>query len=113
MPPRARAIRSGPSCSVARRRQRSERPRAFGRLERSRFPLRIVVAAGLLDVGGNALYVVARDLIPIALAAALTGLYPVVTMIMARVVLDERLPRLGQLGVALALLGIVLISAGG
>ena len=55
----------------------------------------------------------ARDLIPIALAAALTGLYPVVTMILARVVLDERLPRLGQLGVALALLGIVLISAGG
>ncbi len=86
---------------------------AFGRLDRSRFPLRIVVAAGLLDVGGNGLYVVARDLIPIALAAALTGLYPVVTMILARVVLHERLPRLGQLGVALALLGIVLISAGG
>ena len=86
---------------------------AFGRLERSRFPLRIVVAAGLLDVGGNGLYVVARDLIPIGLAAALSGLYPVVTMILARVVLRERLPRLGQLGVALALLGIVLISAGG
>ena len=28
------------------------------------FPFRIVVAAGLLDVGGNALYVVARDLDP-------------------------------------------------
>lgn len=86
---------------------------AFGRLERSRFPLRIVVAAGLLDVGGNALYVVARDEIPIGLAAALTGLYPIVTMILARVVLGERLPRLGQVGVALALVGIVLISAGG
>ena len=86
---------------------------AFSRMERSRFPLRIVIAAGLLDVGGNGLYVVARDLIPIALAAALSGLYPVVTMILARVVLHERLPRLGQLGVALALLGIVLISAGG
>ena len=49
---------------------------AFGRLDRSRFPLRIVVAAGLLDVGGNGLYVVARDLIPIALAAALTGPLP-------------------------------------
>lgn len=86
---------------------------AYGRLERSRFPLRIVIAAGLLDVGGNGLFVVASDLIPIGLAAALTGLYPVVTMILARVVLGERLPRLGQLGVALALLGIVLISAGG
>ena len=78
-----------------------------------RFPFRIVVAAGLFDVGGNALYVVARDTIPIGLAAALTGLYPIVTMILARFVLGERLPRLGQVGVALALLGIVLISAGG
>ena len=85
---------------------------AFGRLDRTTFPVAIVIAAGLLDVGGNAFYVVARDLIPIGLAAALSGLYPVVTMIFARVILGERLPRLGQLGVALALLGIVLISAG-
>ena len=77
------------------------------------FPFRIVVASGLFDVGGNALYVVARDAIPIGLAAALTGLYPIVTMILARFVLGEHLPRLGQVGVALALLGIVLISAGG
>lgn len=86
---------------------------ALGRFDRSRFPFRIVIAAGLFDVGGNALCVVAREVIPIGLAAALTGLYPVVTMILARVVLGERLPRLGQLGVAFALLGIVLISAGG
>ena len=85
----------------------------FGRFDRARFPLRMVIAAGLFDVGGNALYVVAREVIPIGLAAALTGLYPIVTMILARVVLGERLPRLGQLGVAFALLGIVLISAGG
>jgi len=86
---------------------------AVGRFDRSRFPYLIVIAAGLFDVGGNALYVVARDDIPIGLAAALTGLYPIVTMILARFVLGEHLPRLGQVGVALALLGIVLISAGG
>jgi len=86
---------------------------AIGRFDRSRFPFRIVIAAGLFDVGGNALYVVARESIPIGLAAALTGLYPVVTMILARFFLGERLPRLGQIGVALAVLGIVLISAGG
>jgi drug/metabolite transporter (DMT)-like permease len=85
----------------------------FGRFDRRRFPTRIVVAAGLLDVGGNALYVVARDLIPVGLAAALTGLYPIVTMVCARVILGERLPRLGQIGVGLAIVGIVLISAGG
>ncbi len=85
---------------------------AVRRFDRSRFPVRVVIAAGLFDVGGNALYVVAREVIPVGLAAALTGLYPIVTMVLARVVLGERLPRLGQLGVGLALLGIVLISIG-
>lgn len=85
---------------------------AIGRVDRSRFPLRIVAIAGLFDVGGNALYVVAREFLPIGLAAALTGMYPIVTMILARVILGERLPRLGQLGVALALLGVILISIG-
>ena len=86
---------------------------AVGRVDRSRFPLRIVVVAGLFDVGGNALYVIARESLPVGLAAALVGMYPVVTMLLARAMLGERLPRLGQLGVGLALLGVVLISVGG
>jgi drug/metabolite transporter (DMT)-like permease len=49
----------------------------------------------------------------LGLAAALVGLYPIVTLLLARYRLGEHLPRLGQLGVALAVLGIVLISAGG
>ena len=85
---------------------------AIGRMDRTRFPLRIVVVAGLFDVGGNAFYVIARDSLPVGLAAALVGMYPIVTMLLARFVLGERLPRLGQLGVALALLGVVLISVG-
>jgi len=79
---------------------------------RGRFPVRIVAAAGLFDVGGNALYVVAREAMPVSLAAALTGMYPVVTMLLARFVLGEHLPRLGQVGVALALIGVLLISIG-
>lgn len=47
---------------------------AMGRFERAKLPLRVIAAAGLFDVGGNALYVVARGLMPIGLAAALTGL---------------------------------------
>ena len=85
---------------------------AIGRFDRGRFPVRLVAVAGLFDVGGNAFYVIARDTLPVGLAAALVGMYPVVTMLLARVVLGERLPRLGQLGVALALLGVVLISVG-
>jgi drug/metabolite transporter (DMT)-like permease len=86
---------------------------AAGRVEMARLPIRIVIAAGLFDVAGNALYVVARDQIPIGLAAALVGLYPIVTMLLARLLLGERLSRLGRLGVVLAVVGIVLISAGG
>ena len=79
---------------------------------RGTMPWGLITAAGLFDVGGNAFYVLARDLMPIGLAAALTGMYPVVTMVLARAILGERLPRLGQLGVALALTGVVLISIG-
>jgi drug/metabolite transporter (DMT)-like permease len=76
-------------------------------------PVRALVAAGVLDVGGNVLYVVAREQMPIGLAAALVGMYPVVTMLLARAFLGEHLPRLGQLGVGLAVIGILLISLGG
>jgi drug/metabolite transporter (DMT)-like permease len=81
--------------------------------DRATLPLGIVVVAGLFDVGGNALYVVARETMHLGLAAALIGLYPIVTMLLARFLLGERLTRLGQAGVALAGLGIVLISLGG
>jgi drug/metabolite transporter (DMT)-like permease len=80
--------------------------------DRVGLPLAIIVVAGLFDVGGNAFYVVARETMHLGLAAALVGLYPIVTMLLARFVLGERLPRLGQVGVALAGLGIVLISIG-
>ena len=85
---------------------------AVRRLVGVRLPVRLLIAAGLFDVGGNAFYVVAGDLLGIGLGAALTGLYPIVTMLWARSVLGERLPPLGLLGVALALVGIVLISGG-
>lgn len=83
-----------------------------GHVDLARFPVRVVAAAGLFDVGGNVLFVLARDSLPVGLAAALTGMYPVVTMLIARVVLGERLSHLALLGVALALLGVALISLG-
>jgi drug/metabolite transporter (DMT)-like permease len=46
----------------------------------------------------------------VALAATLSGLYPLVTMLLARFVLGERLPRLGLLSVVLAVAGTVVIS---
>lgn len=72
--------------------------------------LPLVVIAGVLDVAANVFFVVARGEISVALAATLSGLYPLVTMILARLVLAERLPRLGLVSVVLAVTGTILIS---
>lgn len=86
---------------------------AVPRFERRRYPIRIVIAAGLLDVTGNVMYLAARGEMAVGLAAALSGLYPIVTMLLARFVLRERLSPLGLVGVGLAVAAVVLISIGG
>lgn len=82
-------------------------------VERARRAWPFIVFAGLFDVAGNALFVLSSGEIEVGLAAALSGIYPLATMLLAWVVLRERLPPLGILGVALAIAGIVLISLGG
>jgi drug/metabolite transporter (DMT)-like permease len=72
--------------------------------------LPIVALAGILDVGANVFFVLARGDISVALAATISGLYPLFTMTLARVVLRERLPRLGLMAVVMAVAGTVLIS---
>jgi uncharacterized membrane protein len=75
-------------------------------------PYRLLGVAGSFDVGGNALYVASRGFIPVGLAAALSGLYPIVTVLLARIVLGERVSAAARLGIGLALLGVLLISFG-
>ena len=72
--------------------------------------LPFVALAGILDVAANVFFVLARGEISVALAATISGLYPLFTMLLARFVLGERLPRLGLLSVVLAVAGTVLIS---
>ena len=83
------------------------RRRGFGPL-----PVRLIGVAGVFDVGGNAFFVASRGFIPVALAAALSGLYPIVTVLIARIVLGERVSRAARVGIGLALLGVILISFG-
>lgn len=71
-----------------------------------------VALAGAMDVTGNAAFVLAAGALPVGVAAALSGLYPLVTMALARIVLRDALPPLGLAAVALAVGGIVLISLG-
>ena len=82
-----------------------------------RIPLRTTSAAlpaivfsGALDVGANALYVIAAHNGLIAIAAVLTSLYPASTVALAAIVLHERLARIQWIGVALALMGVVLVA---
>jgi drug/metabolite transporter (DMT)-like permease len=71
-----------------------------------------VVAAGALDMGANIAFLLASRTGMISIAAAVTALYPGPTVLLARIVLRERLTRLRIAGLVLALVGVALISAG-
>jgi drug/metabolite transporter (DMT)-like permease len=73
----------------------------------------LVAFAGALDVAANGMVVLAFATVPVGIAAALSGTYPLATMLLARTFLGEALPRLGLLAVLLGVSGIVLISIGG
>lgn len=79
---------------------------------RLRASLPILVAAGLFDTGANLLYGASARHGLISVVSVLGSLYPVVLVVLARFVLAERIARPQLAGVALALAGVALISAG-
>ena len=84
--------------------------RTRGGLDRT--DLRGLAAIGLCDVIANALYAQATVSGLLSVVAVLGSLYPAVTVMLARVIHHERLSRAQDLGVAAALVGVVLIAAG-
>jgi drug/metabolite transporter (DMT)-like permease len=72
----------------------------------------ILVAAGLFDTGANLLYGASARHGLISVVSVLGSLYPVVLVVLARVLLAERIARPQLAGVAVALAGVALISAG-
>jgi drug/metabolite transporter (DMT)-like permease len=77
-----------------------------------RADLPALAAIGVLDTGGNVFFAAASENGLVSVVSILASLYPVVTVLLARAVLHERVHRSQELGIALALSGIVLISAG-
>ena len=71
--------------------------------------LAIAVGAGVLDVLANALYLLAARQGPLTAVVTLSSLYPASTVVLARVVLQERLTRLQAAGVVAALAAVALI----
>jgi drug/metabolite transporter (DMT)-like permease len=76
-----------------------------------RWPLVIVVAAGCADTLGNLLFAASSGHGAVSVTSVLASLYPIVTVVLAAVVLKERIGGAQRVGVVLTLAGIVLISA--
>jgi drug/metabolite transporter (DMT)-like permease len=74
--------------------------------------LRLIAAAGILDVAANLLFLAASRVGLLSLVAVLTSMYPGATVVLARFVLHERLHRLQLVGLACAALGVALIAVG-
>ena len=79
-------------------------------LHRSALPA--LVAIAVLDTVANVLFAAASSEGLLSLVAVAGSLYPVTTILLARFVLGERLVRVQQVGVALALGGVAMIAAG-
>jgi len=71
-----------------------------------------IAPVGLMDTAAFVAFAYATSLGNLSVAVVLSSLYPVVTILLARIKLDERLSTVQRVGAALALLGVVGIVAG-
>ena len=71
-----------------------------------------IMAIGVLDTGSNALFSVASTLGYLSVVSVLSSVFPIFTVTLAYIFLNERLSRTQQVGVAAALLGVGFIAAG-
>jgi len=71
-----------------------------------------VLGAAVTDVSANVLYVVAVQRAPLSLVATLVSLAPATTVLLAQLVLRERLAPAQKVGVVVALVAVVLLAQG-
>jgi drug/metabolite transporter (DMT)-like permease len=74
--------------------------------------LAIAAIAGVFDVVGNGLFVAAVQTGRLDIAAVTSSLYPIATVILARVILGERFAHVHVVGIAVATAAIVCIAVG-
>jgi drug/metabolite transporter (DMT)-like permease len=82
-------------------------PVGFGRLTAA------VAGVGVLDVLANTLFALASREGLLAIVSVLGSLYPVPTVVLAHVVLRERISATQRAGVLVALAGVAMVAAGG
>jgi drug/metabolite transporter (DMT)-like permease len=71
-----------------------------------------LAGVGVLDTAGNAAFILAVQAGSLAIAAVLSSLYPVTTVLLATVVLHERVTRSHAVGISLAIAAIACIATG-
>jgi drug/metabolite transporter (DMT)-like permease len=74
--------------------------------------MRTLAIVGVLDIAANGFFAIASTKGLVSVVAVLASLYPVITVVLARVVLGERLRAVQRVGALAALAGVALISAG-
>ena len=71
-----------------------------------------LAGVGVMDMAGNGAFILAVQAGSLAVAAVLSSLYPVTTVVLATIVLHERVTRSHAVGIALAMAAIACIAAG-
>lgn len=78
----------------------------------ARGPVLLALVAGILSGAANLLFLAATGRGELAIVAVLSALYPAITVLLARVVLAEHWSRSQVVGLAAAVLAVVLVSIG-
>lgn len=81
-------------------------------ISRQLTPIAPLAVVGLLDTSANALFAYASTLGLLSVTSVLSSVYPVATVLLARIVLHERMVRPQVAGVVIAFAGIALLAAG-
>jgi drug/metabolite transporter (DMT)-like permease len=95
---------------LVRRRRLAPADPPYGGLRRRNLP--VIVIVGWTDLGANGLYGYASRHGLVSVTAVLASLYPAVTVLLARFIEGERMRRIQDIGVGLAMCGVVLLAAG-
>ncbi len=74
--------------------------------------LPLIMLCGVMDVGGNVFFALAEEAGRVDVASVLSSLYPATTVVLALIILKERLTRWQGVGVVCTMIAIGLIATG-